>query len=400
MSCFSLGVPMAGPNRILVCIALFACLSMVVTALPHSVTFNQPVNIHVRRDALCDGQSDGTACDDGNPNTRGYCSNETCIITCVGVTYEGECLSQCPGDMVSDAGRCVELHPECGDYCLECDEKQRKCARCTFDKYLEKGKCSDTCSIVGTDGSPSYYTETNPRGKYCNTRDGALDLSQTTIIGIAAAGGVLGLLIIGTCIFFCCCRPEEDDFATPAVVATMENGSYEMQSKGPSRSRPQSVYSTSGETTSVSKAEKEKWQRTVRRAANRSKALADAGYNVSAAVEHIIDTAPVVRLSPSEAQTFFSMLETMRDDQGLYAIMLRDMQARQQSRSFDRAAANRYDRLIADVARVLRLFGQEKGDTTVPAEGTQLLEWAKSTLDQYVSSKAAQKGVTTDASDM
>ncbi|EGD73103.1 hypothetical protein PTSG_04816 [Salpingoeca rosetta] len=364
------------------------------------------------QDVDCSTEPDNTPCDDGSSLTdNDRCQGGSCVGVCRRYEFNGQCLSSCPSGYVEDTNTCSELHEECGSHCLDCADNGKSCARCQRSKYLEDGECRDECSIKSSSGENSFRTETNPYGRYCNTPPPTETvLSETVIIGIAAGGGALVLLIVCVVVYITCDRRRsrlrleldaEDDntpHRQPSTRSDTESIALSTFPPPPEFSDNTSVFATASSPSGVSDKQKKKWQKTVRRL-SQSQALDATTMDISAQTQHIIDNMHTATLDASTAQHVFARLAEMRHDRALYFVLLKDMQRRQKKKAGQHQSTERYDRLIADLTIVLQLFQQSKSNRTFPVDCMRLLDWAQSTLDKYVSARAAKMGATVESSE-
>eukprot|EP00056_Hartaetosiga_gracilis_P014285 m.240185 g.240185 ORF g.240185 m.240185 type:complete len:391 (+) comp14611_c0_seq1:539-1711(+) len=374
------------------------------------IVFALTANGIERKDSQCDGKVDGERCDDGNSFTRAdSCTNNVCTGVCTGVYYQGTCQSSCPSPLVEDGGSCSSLATECGDDCLDC-ASDNSCGRCTSSKFLENGQCVSECSVRGSDGTPSFSTSQNPFSRVCNTPDPTEEpaLAQNVIIGIAAGSGALLLVIVIVILYISCdkrCSKDLDDYEAGQTQAYRpvdmgDTESFAMNSvytHPPQDDRRNSMYS--GSVVPPTPKDRAHWQQTVRHLRS-TKLIENATYKSSPQTEHIIDSIPMTTLSKQEAQHIFKHLATMKEDKVLFALLLKDMQARRDTKESLNHNTDKYDKLIADLTLVLRMFDQSKDNTTFPIDCMTLLNWAKMTLDQYVNARAAKTGATTTASNL
>jgi len=66
----------------------------------------------------------------------------------------------------------------------------------------------------------------------------------------------------------------------------------------------------------------------MRRAASKSKHLANLDQQADATTEHLIDSNPTTVLAPEQAEHVYRELDRMRSDRNTYAIILKEMQSR------------------------------------------------------------------------
>ncbi|EDQ89769.1 uncharacterized protein MONBRDRAFT_7669 [Monosiga brevicollis MX1] len=303
---------------------------------------------------------------------------------CIGVVYEGECRADCPDGLVRDRIYCVTLKPECGDFCIECTSDNTACARCEYSKVhpgltlayccphavpfdrahfqfshamiflqlLDDGVCGDECRAKAKDGTSLYNSTLE--GKFCRSVPEASSKNNDDVVAEAPTSIALNPVPMDT-------RGSGPSFDEPvastSATAVPQPGMYY------------------DDVTAVSIKDRNQWKQTMRKAAGKSRKLLDIDLIPDATIEHIIDAVPVATLDDEQATHIFRQLDTLRPDRGTFAVILKEMQyKREQTPSAGRA---KYETIVADLTRFLRLFRMRTDAREFPADTARLMQWAQ-----------------------
>eukprot|EP00054_Salpingoeca_dolichothecata_P020315 m.127936 g.127936 ORF g.127936 m.127936 type:complete len:417 (-) comp23566_c0_seq3:38-1288(-) len=346
-------------------------------------------------------------CDDGSSLTRNdKCVKGECTGTCV-LSFDGQCVSSCPEGFVKDSDLCAELKPECGADCIACASDQTKCARCSSTKFLDNGVCSDECQKKQDDGSNDYELIFSPFSRVCveSSSGSSSDSLSTQTLIIIIVCGVVGCCILAVVIYICCDKWRQGDFLMPdddnsyamkpvnsqSVVLNLESPSS--TSDGPTHAWGDPYPSSSSDkwqSTLRRKPESEdQWKKTLRRLDKGAKneELETDIEELPPHLEEQVKATPIIEMSTLEANEFHAKLKGLRKDKNAFILMLREMKRRQESKH-DSASRAKYDTLITDITRLLRLFQVAKNERKLPVDGLQLLEWGERTLRDYLGSQA------------